>query len=166
MAGDYQDYIRNIGIYPMWGIFCDFTFQGHGAMWTTEKGDVHNKNEVSTRAIATSMGFRESRPSNGVFFFLLGPQFFSLMDPWYFLAPTGASAVERKNTHWFRWAGRALEIFHRPGSVAATAHQGAFLAPGVERWGPSYLWFMWHFKIFSGYPSRSIGSEFPRPGNK
>lgn len=76
MAGDYQDYIRNIGIYPMWGIFCDFTFQGHGAMWTTEKGDVHNKNEVSTRAIATSMGFRESRPSNGVFFPVGSPIFF------------------------------------------------------------------------------------------
>ena len=110
-------------------MFCDSTFQGHGAMWTTEKGDVHNKNEVSTRAIATSMGFRESRPSN-VFFFLLGPPFFSLMDPWYFLAPTGASAVERKNTHWFRWeVGRlrfsiALALLLRLPSKARFWHLG------------------------------------------
>ena len=74
MAGDYQDYIRNIGIYHIshfLGIFCDFTFQGHGA--------IHNKNEVSTRAIATSMGFREGIQVDHQMFF-----FFSVGSPIFF----------------------------------------------------------------------------------
>lgn len=77
------------------------------------------------------MGFRESRPSN--VFFPVGSPIFFVNGSLIFFGTYGCFRCGKKEHPLISLGGRALEIFHRPGSVAATAQQGAFLAPGVER---------------------------------